>query len=402
MSIFKTCFARIVHFGTWFATKFISFREPKVVSGEGKLLSIPTLLKENDKQNVLVVTDEGLWKLGIVNPLLEELKKANVKYEVYHSVVANPTVNNVNEGAALFAKQKCDSIVAIGGGSAMDAAKIIGVKSRSPKREVNSFKGMFKVHKKMPFMIAVPTTAGTGSEVTLAAVIVDKEKGDKYAVEDPKIIPAVAVLDPTLLVSLPKHITTTTGMDALTHAIEAYIGHENTRKTKRYAIDAIKLIFEYLEKSANEPTNLEYRVQMQIAAYKAGVAFTRAFVGTVHAIAHALGGKYNVPHGLANAIILPIILKEYGKSAHKKLAKIADLVNIGKGKNKHEKANLFIEEISKLNERLGITNTFGNLIKDEDIPFLVNHAYKEGAIIYPTPRILSKKELEKIIVGLKR
>ena len=141
---------------------------------------------------------------------------------------------------------------------------------------------------------------------------------------------------------------------------------------------------------------------MQIAAYKAGVAFTRAFVGTVHAIAHALGGKYNVPHGLANAIILPIILKEYGKSAHKKLAKIADLVNIGKGKNKHEKANLFIEEISKLNERLGITNTFGNLIKDEDIPFLVNHAYKEGAIIYPTPRILSKKELEKIIVTLKR
>ena len=401
MNVFFTCFARVVHFSTWLATKFINFREPEVISGEGKLLSIPEVLKVKGKQKVLVVTDEGLWKLGIANPLLEALEKAGVGYETYHSVVANPTVTNVNEGAELFAKQKCDSIVAIGGGSAMDAAKIIGVKSRSPKREVNSFRGMFKVHKKMPFMIAVPTTAGTGSETTLAAVIVDKDKGDKYAVEDPKIIPAVAVLDPTLLVSLPKHITTTTGMDALTHAIEAFIGHENTRKTKRYAVDAIKLIFEYLEKSANEPANLEYRVQMQIAAYKAGVAFTRAFVGTVHAIAHALGGKYKVPHGLANAVILPIVLKEYGKSAHKKLAKIADLLGVGEGKNKHEKAELLIAEIDKLNEKLGITNTFGNLIKDEDISFLVNHAYKEGALVYPTPRILSKKELRKIIVGLK-
>jgi len=244
-------------------------------------------------------------------------------------------------------------------------------------------------------MVAVPTTAGTGSETTVAAVIVDSDKGDKYAINDPMLIPRVAVLDPTLLVGLPKHISSSTGMDALTHAVEAFIGHSNTKKTYRYGIEATQMIFNYLEKSVEEPKNLEYREQMIIASYKAGVAFTRAYVGTVHSLAHAIGGKYNVPHGLANAILLPKVLRAYGKSAEKKLAKLADSVGIT-GETVHEKAIKFIEQIEQMNKNMGVTNTFGHLIKEEDLDFLVKHAYKETVPVYPVPRILSLEEMKEI------
>lgn len=402
MGFFKNIYARSFQGIMWIACHFLNFKEPKVISGENKLGAIPGLLKENNKTSVLVVTDEGIWKIGLAKPLIDALEKEGFKYSVYHGVVANPTVDNVEEGLKIYKENNCDCLVAVGGGSAMDCCKTIAARAVKNKQPVNKMKGLLKVGKKPAFMVAVPTTAGTGSETTVAAVIVDKANNDKYAINDPHLIPPYAVLDPTLLVGLPKHITSTTGMDALTHAVEAFIGHSNTKKTYKYGIEATQLIFKYLEKSVNEPTNLEYREQMQIASYKAGVAFTRAYVGSVHALAHALGGKYNVPHGLANSIILPIVLKAYGKSAYKKLAILADAVAIGGGKTREEKAKLFIEEIEKMNERMGITNSFGNLIKDEDIEFLVNHAYKEAVPLYPTPRILSKKELTEIYKGLQK
>lgn len=392
MGFFLNTYARTYQRILWVATHFLSFKEPKVISGEGSISKIPEILKRKGKKNALIVTDQGLYQIGLYKPLLEAFDKAGFAYAFYHDVVANPTVNNVEVGFRLFQKQNCDCLVALGGGSAMDCCKAIGAKAVRPRKQVSQMKGLLHVRRRPPYMIAIPTTAGTGSETTVAAVIVDKEKDDKYAINDPVLIPRVAVLEPTLLVGLPKHITSTTGMDALTHAVEAYIGHSNTHKTKKYAIEATKLIFEYLEKSVKEPQNLEYREKMQLASYKAGVAFTRAYVGTVHAVAHSLGGKYNVPHGLANAIILPIVLKAFGKSAESRLAKLA--ISIGlKGETKHELAQSFISSIEDMNRRMGVTNTFGSLIKDEDIPFLVDHAYKEGVPLYPTPRILSKVEL---------
>lgn len=402
MNIFLNAYARTFQGIMWVACHFFDFSEPKVISGGNKLSSIPSLLKENGKTSALVVTDEGIWKIGLAKPLLNALENEKFPYATFHGVVANPTVDNVEEGLKIFLENKCDCLVAVGGGSAMDCCKAIAARASNPKKQVNQMKGLMKVGKKPVFMVAVPTTAGTGSETTVAAVIVDKQKDDKYAINDPKLIPPYAVLDPTLLVGLPKHITSTTGMDALTHAVEAFIGHSNTKKTYKYGIEATKLIFDYLEKSVNDPTNLEYREKMQIASYKAGVAFTRAYVGTVHATAHALGGKYNVPHGLANAIILPKVLKRFGKKAEKKLAILAEAVGIGENQSRAMKARLFIEEIEKMNERMGIKNTFGNLIQDSDIPFLVNHAYKEGVPLYPTPRILSKKELTELYKELQQ
>lgn len=402
MNIFLNAYARTFQGIMWVACHFFDFGEPKVISGGNKLAEIPQLLQSNKKTSVLVVTDEGIWKIGLAKPLIDALEKANFPYQVFHGVVANPTVDNVEEGLKIYNENKCDCLVAVGGGSAMDCCKAIAARAMNPKKPVNKMKGVMHVGHKPAFMVAVPTTAGTGSETTVAAVIVDKVNDDKYAINDPKLIPPYAVLDPTLLVGLPKHITSTTGMDALTHAVEAFIGHSNTRKTYKYGIDATKLIFQYLEKSVMEPQNLEYREQMQIASYKAGVAFTRAYVGSVHAVAHALGGKYNVPHGLANAIILPKILKRYGKKAYKKLAILADAVGIGADCTNEVKAKLFIEEIENMNKRMEVKNTFGNLIKDEDIPFLVNHAYKESVPLYPTPRILSKKELTEIFKELQQ
>lgn len=390
LNVFARCYQAVL----WVTVHFIRFKEPEVISGKNVLSKVPEILTKNDKHAVLVVTDQQLFALGLLKPLFDALDKAKFKYAVYHDVVANPTVDNVEAGLKILKENHCDSIIAVGGGSAMDAAKTIAARAVKNK-PVNKMRGILKVRKKPLFLIATPTTAGTGSETTVCAVIVDKSKGDKYAINDPVLIPRIALLDPTLLVGLPKHISSSTGMDALTHAVEAYIGHANTHKTKIYGVEATKLVFEYLEKSVNEPTNFEYRRQMQIAAFKAGVAFTKAYVGDVHALAHAIGGKYNVPHGLANAIILPKVLKAFGKSAEKKLAKLADAVGI-KGHDNHEKATLFIKEIEDMNARMGIVNTFGNLIKNEDLDYLVNHAYKEAVPLYPTPRILSRDELKAI------
>lgn len=392
MGLFLNAYARTLQGILWLAAFCFSFKEPKLYSGAGSISKIPEILKRKNKKNPLIVTDEGIYKIGLQNSLINTLEKENINYAFYHDVVVNPTTNNVEVGLRLYQKCNCDCLIALGGGSAMDCAKAIGARVVKSKKQVNQMRGLLRIRKRLPFMIAIPTTAGTGSETTAAAVIVDKEKNDKYAIDDPVLIPKVAILDPTYLVGLPKHISSTTGMDALTHAVEAYIGHSNTHKSKKYAVDAIKLVFEYLEKSVENPTNLEYREKMQIASYKAGVAFTRAYVGSVHAIAHALGGKYNVPHGLANAIILPIVLKAYGDKVNKKLTKLATYIGINSS-NKNDLALLFIREIENLNEKMGVSNTFGSLIKDEDISFLVDHSYNEAVPLYPTPKILFKVEL---------
>ena len=220
------------------AEYFLGIKEPEVISGEGSIKRAPDVLNENGLSRPLVVTDNGIHSLGLLNPLFEALNAKNIEYAYFHDVVANPTIKNVEDGLKIFIENKCDSIIAVGGGSAMDAAKMIGARAVRPKKTVEQMKGILKVGKKLPFMIAVPTTAGTGSETTLAAVIVNQDSHHKYACNDPHLIPKLAILDPSLLIGLPPKITSTTGMDALTHAVEAYIGHANTRKTKNSAIFA--------------------------------------------------------------------------------------------------------------------------------------------------------------------
>ena len=242
---------------------------------------------------------------------------------------------------------------------------------------------------------AVPTTAGTGSETTLAAVITDAQTRYKYAINDFPLIPKYAVLDPKVTVSLPPFITATTGMDALTHAVEAYIGRSTTYGTRKDALLAVKLIFENIDTAYTDGTNVDARRNMLHASYYAGCAFTKSYVGYVHAVAHSLGGQYNIPHGLANAILLPHVLEEYGETIHKKLAKLAVAAGIAeKGTPCAQAAYAFIDEIKAMKKRFGIGNTVPD-IQEEDIPKLAHYADKEANPLYPVPVLMNAKELEK-------
>ena len=252
---------------------------------------------------------------------------------------------------------------------------------------------MFLKYGKLPPFFAIPTTAGTGSEATIAAVVSDSKTHEKYAIMDPVLMPHVAVLDPLLTVKLPPFVTATTGMDALTHAVESYIGLSNTEETIRYSLDAVKLIFDNLYTAYCDGENIEARKNMQKAAYLAGAAFTRAYVGNVHAIAHTLGGFYGVPHGLANAVLLPYLLEFYGDTVHKPLAELAQLVGItSPQQTTAEKAKVFIEAIKQLNRDMQIPNKIEGIV-NRDIPVMVERALKEANPLYPVPKIMNKDEM---------
>ena len=300
MNIVKKIYCRVVQNVLKVGMYLIHFPSPELVSGEDSILKVKDILKANNKNRVLVVTDNNLLKLGLLDKMLVSLKEAGIEYAMYNDVVPNPTIDNIEAGLKIYKENNCESIIAFGGGSPMDTAKGIGARVARPRKSIAKMKGLFKVLKKIPLLVAIPTTAGTGSETTVAAIVSNPLTHEKYPVNDTHLVPKYAVLDPNLIIGLPGKITSTTGMDALTHAVEAYIGNSNTKKTKASAIKAVKLIFDNLEETYNNPTNKEARNNMLIGSYYAGVAFTRAYVGYVHAIAHALGGFYGVPHGLAN------------------------------------------------------------------------------------------------------
>ena len=376
---------------------FMNWSEPELLEGEGAVLKLPEFIKNKGINRVLVVTDKGLMGLHLLDPLFEELKKQNIEYYLFDGVQPNPTIPNIEDCKDVYINNNCQGIIAFGGGSPMDCAKAAAARVVKPKQSVREMRGYLKVHKKLPPFFAVPTTAGTGSEITLAAVVTDPETHEKNAIADICLRPKYAVLDPALTVGLPPHITSTTGMDALTHAVEAYIGKSNVKSTIKYAEDAVKLIHANLEKAYSNGKDMEARNNMLKASYYAGAAFTRAFVGYVHAIAHNLGGLYGTPHGLANAVILPYVLEWYGPSAYKRLAKLADLVGLtNENMSIEEKGKAYIAEIRRMNKAMNIPEKF-DFIKEEDIPVLVQRALKEGNPGYPVPKIMNAKDCEEVI-----
>lgn len=375
----------------------MDWSEPTLLKGENAVLELPSFIKNKGLTKVLVVTDKGLMSLHLLEGMFNELEKQGIEYIVYDGVQPNPTIPNIEECKDLYLKNKCEGIIAFGGGSPMDCAKAAAARIVKPKKTIQKMRGYLKVGKKLPPFFAVPTTAGTGSETTLAAVVSDPSTHEKYAIGDPCLRPKYAVLDPVLTVGLPPHITSTTGMDALTHAVEAYIGKSNTKSTIRYAEEAVKLIHSNLEKAYNDGKDLKVRSNMLEASYLAGNAFTRAFVGYVHAIAHNLGGLYGVPHGLANAVILPYVLEWYGSKISAKLARLAEIAGIIEPQmSKEEKAKKYIAEIRRMNKAMNIPDKF-DFIKEEDIPTLVERVLKEGNPGYPVPKIMNSKECEKVI-----
>lgn len=380
---------------------FLPYREPKKLDS---ISEISNVLQKKNTKTVLLVTCKSIRDLGLTKELETDLKKNNLGVIVFDKVVPNPTVKNVEAGLKLYKDNNCESIIAFGGGSAIDCAKIIGARVAKPKQQVSQMKGLLKVGKSLPLLIAIPTTAGTGSETTIAGVITDEQTHHKYAINDFNLIPHYAVLDYKTTLTLPKSITATTGMDALTHAIEAYIGQSTTCKTRKYSEQAVKLIVDNLQTAYDNGKNAEARQNMLLASYKAGLAFTKSYVGYVHAVAHSLGGKYGVAHGLANAIILPYFLKEYGKTIEKKLSKLAKISGIAENNDNNKTASeKFINWIEKSNEHFNIPKTL-DMINKNDIDELATRADMEANPLYPVPKLMGKRELEKMyfrIGGLK-
>ena len=378
--------------------KLMPWRKPELLRFDNGAAGLAGFIKGKGLNSVLVVTDGNLMKLGLCAPMLEELEKGGVKAAVYDKVVANPTIVNVEEALKLYNESGAQGIIAFGGGSPMDCAKGVGARVARPNKPIPKMKGILKVVKKMPPFFAIPTTSGTGSETTLAAVITDTTDPNhhlKYAIQDFPLIPHYAVLDPSLTAGLPQKVTSTTGMDALCHAVEAYIGNSNTKETKAKAEEAVKLIFTYLKRAYDNGNDMEARENMQTAAFDAGVAFTRAYVGNVHAMGHAMGAKFNTPHGLAMAVILPHMLDYYGEKIYKKLAKLADVAGI-KGANDAEKAKAFIQAIKDMNAYMNIPENFGGIIKKEDAEDMSEAAYKEANPLYPVPVMMGREDFVKM------
>ncbi len=372
------------------------WRRPVEVSGTGSIGKIPELLRREKVSKAMIVTGPSVGK-KLAPHITGALENAGISYVMFAEVEANPSVDTVEKIRELYVENGCDGMIALGGGSPMDAAKAAAARVVRPGRTLDQMAGLLRVGKKLPPFIAVPTTAGTGSETTIAAVITDTATHHKYALMDLNLVPKYAVLDPEMTRGLPPKITATTGMDALTHAVEAYVCWTyNTKESLRCAEEATVDIFRYLERAYRNGDDMEARTKMLIASNKAGFAFTRAGVGNVHAIAHTLGGLYNTPHGLANAVILPIVLEDYGEAVYPKLARLAELTGTAVSGAEKDKAEAFIREIRAMNARMEIPTGF-DFIKDKDIPQMITWALKEANPTYPVPVVYDRKRCEKVI-----
>ncbi len=379
------------------ASTVLPFPVPVLLTGAGSVRKLAENIRVRGLKTVLVVTDKVLMDLRLPEGLLESLEENGINYIIFDEVQPNPTIENVEAGKKIYKANQCDGIIGFGGGSSIDCAKIIGARISNPYFSVRRMKGLFRVFLPIPPFFCVPTTAGTGSETTVAAVITDAKTHEKFAINDLKLIPKIAVLDPELMVGLPPHITSTTGMDALTHAVEAYIGLNGNKFTDDNAENATKLIFENLEKAYKKGSDLEARNNMALASFYGGAAFTRAYVGYVHAIAHNMGGLYGVPHGLANAIILPYVLEFCRKDAEKKLADLAIAGGIGtKGESAEKLSYRFIEKVKTMNKNMKIP-TFIKELQEKDIPLIAKRALDEAHPDYPVPRIMTLQECEDLI-----
>lgn len=391
MNIFKKSGYRIVELSLMLGQKFLNYGVPELIEGDGSIRKLPAKMKEDGVTKAMAVAGKTVSTNGIMNGFMEAAEEAGVEIVIFDGALPNPTIENVEDAVKMYNETGCQAFVAFGGGSSMDCAKIAAARVGNPSKSVEDMGGVLKVRKKAEPIYAVPTTSGTGSEATIAAVVVNTQIEHKYSIMDPKILPKVAVLDPSLTVSMPKSVTAATGMDALTHAVESYINKFGSKFADENAKKAVKLIFDNLKKAYDDGNDIEARANMLKASWYAGIAFTRNCVGYVHALGHPLGAKYNLPHGKAMAAILPIVLKEYGADAAKPLAELGELVGI-KGANEAETAGKFVLEIQKMNEYMGIPSGF-DFIEDSDMDQMAAYALAEANSTYPVPQLWTKEKL---------
>ncbi|MGM9553354.1 MAG: iron-containing alcohol dehydrogenase [Faecousia sp.] len=391
MNPLKKVYCRVFQFFLHAALPLLPYREPEILNSVERVAPLCASLQIS---SVLLVTDAGLRGAGATDKLEALLREAGIRCTVYDQTRANPTVENVEQARALYLSEKCEALVAFGGGSSMDCAKAVGARIAYPKKELYRLKGLLRVLRRIPTLIAIPTTAGTGSETTITAVITDAEKKHKYTMNNFTLLPRYAVLDPSVTYTLPPSLTATTGMDALTHAVEAYIGGSTSKQTRQLSLEAVRLIFANIETAYRDGQNRAAREAMLHAAYQAGIAFSKSYVGYIHAVAHSLGGQYNIPHGLANAVLMPIVLEDYGAAAHKKLHRLAIEAGVAAESDTDAAgAEKLIRAIRELNQRMSIPAKLSGIQK-ADIPQMAKYADKEANPLYPVPKLMDARELE--------
>ncbi|MDP1735226.1 MAG: iron-containing alcohol dehydrogenase [Sulfuritalea sp.] len=383
--------------GAGLAVRFLPIPQPTIMVGPGSSGRLGQTIAGFGHAKILIVTDSIISKLGLLDDLTNALTAGGAEYVVFDAITPDAPIPLIEQGIDFYWEHGCDAIVAFGGGSSMDASKAIAAAVSNPGKTLRELAGYFKGLHTPVKIYAVPTTAGTGSEVTVAAVISDPENHTKLVIVDTRLVPKMAALDPCLMTGLPPHITAATGIDALTHAIEAFVGKWANPYTDDMALSAVGLIFDNLRVAYSDGMNLEAREKMALAATYAGLAFTRANVGYVHAIAHQFGGKYHTPHGLANAIMLPLVLKYSLPAITDRLALLAVRAKLGRENEGDDAlAQKFLDAVDQLNLDLGIP-TFLAALKASDIPQLAEAACHEAHTGYPVPRYMTQAVCEDII-----
>jgi alcohol dehydrogenase len=377
-------------------TGMLSIPQPLLLVGPGSSRRLGEALCGFGHRRLLVVTDAVVAQLGLHRPLVGALDAGGVETVLFDEISADAPVPEIERGIERYRGERCDAVVAVGGGSPMDAAKTIAsavANRKHPRKLAGYFRGL-----RAPEPIyAVPTTAGTGSEVTVAAVVSDVDEGKKFFIADTRLVPQMAALDPNLMTGLPRPVTAATGMDALTHATEAFLSKWANDRTDRLALAAVAMIFGNLRTVCRDGGDLDARERMSLAATYGGLAFTRANVGHVHAIAHQLGGRYHVPHGLANAILLPRVLRFLSPAVTDRLAQLAVQAGAGeKGEPAARLAQKFIDSVEALNQDIGIPEKV-DALREEDIPALAKAACWEADSNYPVPRFMSRRVCEGIL-----
>ncbi len=389
---------RLLKLFQWPTSRVVPIPRPTVFVGPQSALRLCDTIAQFGLRRVLIVTDAVLVKLGLVQPLRRALAERGVDVAIHDGITPDPTHDVLQRGYEAAKAHGSDAILAVGGGSVIDAAKVIDammVSGKTPAKLV----GMLKVGKPLLPLFAIPTTAGTGSEVTVAAVVTDPVRHEKAAVIDPKLVPAAAALDPLMMKGMPRPITAATGMDALTHAVEAYTNRWPHPETPLHAVSAVRMIFANLPRACANGDDLEAREAMALASFYAGLAFTKAYVGYVHAFSHKVGGLYGVPHGLGNAILLPYVLDflKDSRLGEQRLAELAVAIGAGASSEPGDAlARRFVERVRELNRTIGIPDKL-EALKREDIPQVARAAMVEAHRDYPVPANMRLDEAERLL-----
>ncbi len=372
--------------------------KPTLFSGPGSIHELTEAIADLGFKKLLLVTDEGLVKIGMAEQVAESARTRGLDVALYAEVKPDPTYDQVERGLNVYLESGCDAILALGGGSAMDCAKVIAARVTN-KKSIKRLAGLFRVWSTPAPLFVIPTTSGTGSEVTVAAVVSEPDTHHKTPLMDPKLVPLMAALDANILVGLPAKITADTGIDALTHAIEAYISRNATAETKAYSVAAIKLIFQYLPRAVEEGSDIQARQKMAMASYYAGLAFTKASLGYAHAFAHNLGAKYGLPHGMANGLALLPVLRFSFSEIEPQLTALSEAL-IDAQSEVMPNAQAFLERLEGLYNEIGIEQT-SSLLKTSDTDELVTLILKEAHWNYPVPKFMNEEECAQLLAEIR-